>query len=636
MPREALVPPHVLSEYSRECKAELSRWFFSEEWQPLRRALRDQPGIPLRIRHAGELRALERWPWEALPLDRPILRLPPRPSGVSVATPRQRQPRVLVVVGDEAHLDPSREIQPLRAMARHGQIALLELRGEESGADQLQRQLNPPQGKGWDVLIFLGHSTADPQCGGALQLGNGDWLTGAWLQPSLRQAVDRGLQLVLLNSCGGMDLAHRCVGAGVAWVQCFREPIPADAATAVFTCLLRELRQGQALTLALRKASQQLEERQAVDADMLLSLYCHPEADSYLLPAETAKVGRRAPWLVIPFVLLNLLLVSPELRWKNEGRSNSPENASAESGRLARTPSPNRRDDFLLAVYEKLARELEKRLEIESNWFALKLSLLGLFLLAGFLVVSINPTNSSPRSRLGAQSGESLLRIARSSYMIAWLSLVSVGYISMDIYLRANRMMGQTHGLWIANVIEPAFCHEASVRNPTDVCGWEEFLRRKSGGFFADPLTQFATATVIYLPTIMVYLAMLYGLIVASDAERITPQSGQYRSKRNVWLFCFWIVHLSLLAFAITSPAAPAATSLFYLTFGPINSYSLPLIYVSIWTPLTVVSYVIVFGANPAHPIPANPSKLPIAAAIPGGHPRRSAPDARHQDRPNE
>ena len=284
------VPAHVVAVYGQQLVAALGQWFHAPEWAPLQRAMKMQPGRPLRIRVGPSLRALEQLPWEALPLDRSIWRLAPTDPALPMAVPRQRRPRLLLVVGHEGELRLDREIEELEGLARRGRIALITQRGSEATAAQLRTALEATPG--WDMLIFLGHSSGDRQGSGSLQLGDGSWISGGSLEPWLRRAADQGLQLVLLNSCSGVDLAHRCMAAGIAWVQCFREPVPSEAATAAFTTILRQMEAGRPFGLALEAAAHQLQQGTWAGVQWLMSAYCHPEAQPFQLPEPRQRLQR--------------------------------------------------------------------------------------------------------------------------------------------------------------------------------------------------------------------------------------------------------------------------------------------------------------------------------------------------------
>lgn len=289
--QEGALPAAVLEDYSEQLIRGLQQWFEHERWRPLHRALRLQPGLPLRLRLAPELRALEELPWETLPLDRPLWRLPPLDPAQPVAQVRSRRARLLVVVGHEQELDLEPEVEALQDLARRGRYPLRLLRGEAAGARALQAVL--AEEPGWDALIFLGHGEASADQGGRLQLGDGSWVSGASLELPLRRAVDRGLTLVLLHCCLGIDLAHRCLASGVAWVQVFRERVPDGAAALVCRRLLHELQAGRPLSLAQQRAASALEQPPWSGCRGLLSVYGHPDAPPFRWPRPREALGRR-------------------------------------------------------------------------------------------------------------------------------------------------------------------------------------------------------------------------------------------------------------------------------------------------------------------------------------------------------
>ena len=281
----------VVEDYGERLILALRQWFDQPCWQPLQRALRLQPGLPLRLRLAPALRALEDLPWETLPLDRPLWRLPPLDPPQPVARPRARQARLLLLVGYEEGLELQREVEELQALAQRNRWLLRLLRGADAGADAVRAALE--EEPGWDLLIFLGHGAGDPERGGRLQLGDGQWLSGERLEPALRRAADRGLATVLLNCCQGIDLAHRCLAVGVAWVQVFREPVPDGAAARTFRRLLRDLQAGQPFAQACQVASLSLEQPPWGSCRGLLSAYGHPEAPPFRWPRPGQGLQRR-------------------------------------------------------------------------------------------------------------------------------------------------------------------------------------------------------------------------------------------------------------------------------------------------------------------------------------------------------
>jgi len=305
-PAQNSISADVLSHWGRRLTAAMADLLADPIWHSLQQALNDYPDLPLRLRierlplsitkpdprrpspsaeqlaqRDDRLSVIERLPWEALSPNRPLWRLN---SGkrVSDRPSRQRQPRLLLVLGHEEELDLSSELEQLTDLQRRGRIQLHSLRGQACNFEAIRRALIDP--RGWDGLIFLGHSQSNPQAGGQLQLGDGNWIAAESLRDQLHQAAQQGLALVLLNSCSGIDLARTCTTAGIEWAVCFREPLPSAAASRAFTELLRQLQQGSTLLTALQAVRQDLAQGPYTDCQLLLSAYATNDAAPFQLP----------------------------------------------------------------------------------------------------------------------------------------------------------------------------------------------------------------------------------------------------------------------------------------------------------------------------------------------------------------
>jgi hypothetical protein len=278
----------VVGIYGQQLCQALAEWFDQPAWLPLRQVLAAEPSMPLRLRCEERSGVLERLPWETLPLGRPIWRLAPAGTAAATGPAAVRQPRLLLLLGDETSLSLGEEIARLEALRSKGRIQLVTLRGTGCREAAIRSALIDPQG--WDGVIFLGHSDADPAGGGRLHLGDGSWLAAHALQADLTAAAGRGLNLALLNSCSGIDLARGFTTAGIGWVLCFRDPVPSQAASQAFTTLLSALENGRALPNAVLEARRQLEMNGPAGTPLLLSLYTAPGASSFVLPLRRRRV----------------------------------------------------------------------------------------------------------------------------------------------------------------------------------------------------------------------------------------------------------------------------------------------------------------------------------------------------------
>jgi hypothetical protein len=290
-PAPPAIPAEVVNTLSARLVGAMQQWLSQPEWLPLQRILSLLPLLPLRLRCSGTDSLIEKLPWEALQLNRPLWRLADPPTQPPVLrSPSPRCPRMLLLIGREEQLPLEVDIQRLVELANHRRIELKSLRHGASSLLGLRQALADPMG--WDGLIFLGHSSSDPLTGGRLQLGDGEWLSGDALAAVLRQAAGHPPSLVLLNSCSGMDLARSCLSAGTPWALCFREVVPTQAASMVFSELLRAMERGKGFAAALEEVRNHLQARGPAGCHLLLSAMAAPGAEELALPLSRRRQFR--------------------------------------------------------------------------------------------------------------------------------------------------------------------------------------------------------------------------------------------------------------------------------------------------------------------------------------------------------
>lgn len=288
---DASKPPvstDAVAHASEQLQKELAKWFQQPPWQPLHRILDRDPAAPLRLQFDASARCLESLPWEILLPMRPTWRVASAHAKGASRTERwSRQPRVLLLEGHAQGLELEREIALFTQLSQRGRIDLLHLQQKESNHAHLRRAL--ARACGWDVLIFLGHSEADPHSGGRFHLGDGSILTAESLRQELEQAARGGLHLVLLSSCEGIDLARSCVGAGVDWAFCFLDRVPDASAAQVFIALIQQLEKGRSLVAATAAVGEQLAASDRSGLRLLLANYSQPQAHPFQLPLSRRR-----------------------------------------------------------------------------------------------------------------------------------------------------------------------------------------------------------------------------------------------------------------------------------------------------------------------------------------------------------
>jgi hypothetical protein len=351
--------PDVVQERSLRFQRALQEWLLTPAWLPLQLLLAQWPAVPVSLAFSGLPAADELLPWEGVFAGRRVWRVAAVSAALpSVSPPPARKPRVLLVIGAADGLDLAPDLAELQHQATCGRIELTVLQAAQATAVALQQQL--AEARGWDALVFLGHSLAGSS-GGLLQMGDGAMLSGLALEQALREAATRGLRLVLLNSCSGLDLAKTAARAGVAWSLCFLRPIPSAAATTIFALLLQRLEEGAELTDAIASLRQLLATAAGVEGcDLLLALVGLPAAAPFQLPLRkrqqfrmrllgtsrrqwftAAGLSAAAVWMqaLVPWNPINQELLDRRLQLQTLWRQLTGQQTVIASGRSA-TPLP--------------------------------------------------------------------------------------------------------------------------------------------------------------------------------------------------------------------------------------------------------------------------------------------------------
>ena len=303
-PTAAAVSADAVAMRGNALIAAMQSWFADPAWRPLDQQRQLQAKTtPLRISFEGSSTALQSLPWELLQWGQPIWRTEQQQHLVQRLPRSCHRPELLVWIGREHGLDLQQELQELKRLERGGEIRLQIHRGAEAGLGALKTALN--DAGPWDALIFLGHSDGNAGDGGRLQLADGSWVAAQALQSDVQTAVERGLELVLLNSCSGLDLAKSLVRFGVAWSVCFREPVTCATASATFQRLIQQLKANKTLVMATDAVRQWLSSAGPPGSQLLLTVLASPHAGAYTLPLSKRRqfslrvqATSRQQWLV--------------------------------------------------------------------------------------------------------------------------------------------------------------------------------------------------------------------------------------------------------------------------------------------------------------------------------------------------
>jgi len=236
---------------------------------------------------------LERLPWEAWEIGAEfptfgtirIVRTPVNIRQETVAKQQQQRrskARILVILGDDTGLNFQGDKEAVGSLARMAEIEFVgwqpgqeisELRAEISAAIADER--------GWDVLLFAGHSNETAITGGELAIAPHVSMSMREITPQLLLAKKRGLQFALFNSCCGLSLATSLIDLGLSQVAVMREPIHNQVAQVFLVRFLQGLAAHQDVHDSLLAACQLLKLEKHLtypSAHLIPSLYCHPDA----------------------------------------------------------------------------------------------------------------------------------------------------------------------------------------------------------------------------------------------------------------------------------------------------------------------------------------------------------------------
>jgi CHASE2 domain-containing sensor protein len=223
--------------------------------QRLREALDRQESIRVLIRTANnELRQL---PWHLWDL---IERYPKAEIALSAPTAEkveaqskaiaQGKVRILAILGNRTGIDIEADRKILKRLPKADVTFLVEPQRQ-----QINHQLWDQH---WDMLFFAGHSQTEGDKG-RIYLNAQESLTLDELKYGLRQAIAKGLQLVIFNSCDGLGLAYELEQLCLPQIIVMREPVPDQVAQAFLKHFLAAFAQGDSLYLAERRARERLQ-----------------------------------------------------------------------------------------------------------------------------------------------------------------------------------------------------------------------------------------------------------------------------------------------------------------------------------------------------------------------------------------
>lgn len=244
---------------------------------------------------------LERLPWETWDIAEEFntacpIRIARTPASIRRGTgiKRSGKPRILVILGDDTGLNFEADKAAIAPLTQT-HLAEVEFVGWQPGKEikALTQEICTAieNERGWDILLFAGHSN-ESIAGGELAIAPQTWISLKEITPQLLKAKERGLQFALFNSCSGLSLANALVDLGLSQVAIVREPIHNQVAHIFLHHFLTELATFKDVHDCLRSTCQHLEREEHFNypsAYLIPSLFRHPAAELYRIPPKRTR-----------------------------------------------------------------------------------------------------------------------------------------------------------------------------------------------------------------------------------------------------------------------------------------------------------------------------------------------------------
>jgi len=205
--------------------------------------------------------------------------------------PQRGKPRILAILADATELNLNKDKQAVRLLKKVATVDEVKLESEDIKKDFIERLLDD---RGWDALIFAGHSNETALTGGKLELAPGVTLSISEIEDQLTEAKNRGLRVAIFNSCNGICIAESLIRLGLSQVVVMREKIHDTAAHQFLHKLCQGLAEYKDIQMAIWETCEYFEtEKYAYPSAYLIpSLFRHPSPQADLFQIEPLGLKR--------------------------------------------------------------------------------------------------------------------------------------------------------------------------------------------------------------------------------------------------------------------------------------------------------------------------------------------------------
>jgi len=212
-------------------------------------------------------------------------------------SPRRGKPRILAVLADTSELDLQKDREAVQSLKKVADVNWFKRQEGENGEEFKQRFIEQlVDDRGWDVLIFAGHSNETERTGGRLELASDAIVSMSEIEEELIQARNQGLQVAIFNSCCGLSIAETLIEWGLSQVVVMREKSHDSVNHVFLNRLCQSLAEYKDIQKAVQDACNYLKsEKNAYPSAYLIpSLFRHPASGTELFRIE--PLGWRRWW----------------------------------------------------------------------------------------------------------------------------------------------------------------------------------------------------------------------------------------------------------------------------------------------------------------------------------------------------
>ncbi|MGC9505783.1 CHASE2 domain-containing protein [Baaleninema sp.] len=263
--------------HAERLRQAFNQWLAGEGFRPVRECWLEQlnPTEETRLVVRSYSRSILRLPWhlwdavEPYPNVEVAIHVPSTNGRLAKVSTPPGKVRILSVLGDSRGIDTESDRSLLEGLPGVELTTLVEPQRQELN-DRLWDQP-------WDIWFFAGHGhTKNGK--GRLYINATDSLSLDELKYGLRQAIDRGLQLAIFNSCDGLGLVWGLEELPLPQSIVMREPVPDIVAQAFLKYFLKAFAGGKSFYRSVREARERLQglEREFPCASWLPTICQHP------------------------------------------------------------------------------------------------------------------------------------------------------------------------------------------------------------------------------------------------------------------------------------------------------------------------------------------------------------------------